>query len=327
MAGALSREERRLFLPAADEILGRLPLTLEWTSPTAAGETWESLNPEILLTAWSTAPLPADWLASATCALRYVCHLNGSVRKIVPRAFIARGGLVTNWGDIPSCAVAEQALLLALAALRNLGRWPAAERQLHDTVGRIEELETRSLFGRRMGIHGCGRVARALVPLLAPFGGAISIYSAGVAGAAMRATGAAPCDSLEALFAQSEILFECEGLTPATAGSVTAEILARLPLGAVFVNVGRGQLVDEAALLREVAEGRLRVALDVMAATSRGQREAFRAAGAVLSPHIAGPTLDQYFRCGEHALQNIARFTRGEPLQAVVTVADYDRAT
>jgi phosphoglycerate dehydrogenase-like enzyme len=85
--------------------------------------------------------------------------------------------------------------------------------------------------------------------------------------------------------------------------------------------------VDEAALLRELTEGRLRVALDVMTAESCARREAFRAAGAVLSPHIAGPTLDQYFRCGEHALQNIARFTRGEPLQAVVTVADYDRAT
>lgn len=85
---------------------------------------------------------------------------------------------------------------------------------------------------------------------------------------------------------------------------------------------------DEAALLRETEAGRLRVALDVMTPESLALRSGpFQAAGAVLSPHIAGPTLDHYARCGEFALRNIARFVRGEPLEAVVTAEDYDRST
>ena len=106
-------------------------------------------------------------------------------------------------------------------------------------------------------------VARALVPLLRPFGVTIAAYSAGVPAALMQQAGITPAESLHALFADSEVLFECEALTPATQGCVTAELLGALPDDAVFVNVGRGQVVEEAALVHEARSGRLRLALDV----------------------------------------------------------------
>jgi phosphoglycerate dehydrogenase-like enzyme len=304
-------------------------LAVSWLSEAVSFEArCRDLNPEVLLTAWSARELPRAWLDAPECALRYVCHITGSVRRLVPRIFIERGGWVTNWGEIPAGAVAEQALLLALAALRNLPVWPAGAAHLRDTIRRVETLATRTLFRRRVGIHGFGRVARALVPLLLPFDVDIAAYSGGVDAAAIRTARIRPCDSLEALFRQSEVLFECEALTPATAGSVSEPLLSLLPDGAVFVNVARGQLVDEGALLREASRGRLRVALDVMSdGETNRNRELFQAAGAVLSPHIAGPTFDQYARCGDFALQNITRYLRGEPLHAVVTLADYDRST
>src|SRR5262249_55695768 len=161
---------------------------------------------------------------------------------------------------------------------------------------------------RRVGIHGFGRVVRALLPRLRAFGVELAAYSAGVPAAACAKAGVNPCTSLQALFAQSGGLLECEGLTPPTPGSGKAKGLAALPDGAVFVNVARGQLVDESALLRETQSGRLRVALDVMTTESLAtRRDAFGAAGAILSPHIAGPTLDQYALCGEFALRNLAR--------------------
>ncbi len=330
--GALSPDERRLFLPAANETLpggAGAPLQLNWLSAAACFETQcHDLNPEVLLTAWSTPELPPAWLDAPECALRYVCHITGSVRRLVPRRFIERGGWVTNWGEIPAGAVAEQALLLALAALRNLPAWPAAAVDRGDTIRRVETLATQTLFRRRVGIHGFGRVARALLPLLLPFDVEIAAYSNGVDAEAIRAAGVRPCDSLEALFRHSEVLFECEALTSATVGSVSERMLSLLADGAVFVNVARGQLVDESALLREANRGRLRVALDVLSRDeSSRNRELFHAAGAVLSPHIAGPTFDQYAPCGEFALQNIARYLRREPLHAVVTLADYDRST
>lgn len=328
---AVSTDERRLFLRSDEERAKAPPAEPVWIETNgdrAKLEQLAALNPEIILTGWSTGALPARWIESRDCALRYVCHLTGSVRGLVPRAFIERGGLVTNWGEIPSTAVAEHALMLALTVLRNMSAWPGAARYMHDTAARIEWLNTRSLFGRRVGLHGFGRIARALVPLLRPFGVTIEAFSAGVPDTMMRALNVMPCTSLEQLLARNEIIFECEGLTPATAGCVSGAMLATLRDGAVFVNVARGQLVDEAALVREAASGRISVALDVVATAPWDEMAAaFRAAGAVVAPHIGGPTFDQYQRCGEFALQNVARFIRGEAPEGQVSLADYDRAT
>ncbi len=326
---ALSADERRLFLGEAGGQLEMLPARIHWVDTrTVSAEQWAELEPEIVLTGWSTPRLAEGWAAERGGSLKYVCHLAGSVRHLVPRGFLERGGLVTTWGDIPSGAVAEQALLLALAALRNLPGWSAVIQQRAEAGSHIERLHTRTLFGRSVGLHGFGRVARALLTLLRPFGVTVYAYSAGVPEAMMRAAGVTPCDSIELLCSRSEVLFECEALTPTTAGSITAAALAALPDGAVFVNVGRGGLVDEAALLRECTAGRLRAALDVVVSEPLVPNSAFcRVENAVLSPHIAGPTFDQYPEIGAHAVANIARYLAGETPLATLSLAEYDRAT
>ncbi len=329
---AISPNERRLFLEPVARLLESLPVTVTWLDTNGTGASaaeLRDLNPAMVLTSWSTRPLLPEWIESSDCALRYVCHLAGAVRWLVPRSFLERKGcVVTNWGDIPSTAVAEQGLLLALGALRNLGAWPAVIHDHPKLISRIEWLNTRTLFGRKVGIHGFGRVARALVRLLQPFGVKLQAYSAGVPDSVYREAGVTTAASLEALFAESQVLFECEALTPRTSGSVTAQLLASLPDGAVFVNVARGGLVDEVALLREAVSGRLGVAVDVVTTEPAGPTcKLVKVPSVVFSPHIGGPTFDQYPSCGEFALRNIARFVRGEPLLASVSLEEYDRST
>jgi phosphoglycerate dehydrogenase-like enzyme len=286
------------------------------------------LNPEVLLTCWSTPSLPEAWLESGECRLRYICHLTGSVRHIVPRGFVERGGLVTNWGSIPSATVAEQALLLAMAALRNLGYWQEIFNRPGADSRRIERLHTRTLFGSRVGIHGFGQVARALVELLAPFRVAISAYSPGVPPALFNAAGVRQVSNLGQLFAESDVVFECEGLTPRTRESVQAADLAVLPDDAVLVNVARAGLINDAALLREAASGRIRVALDVFDSEPlRADSPWLRTPGVVLSPHIAGPTYDQYPECTRAAFDNLRRYFEKQPLESVVSLEIYDRST
>ncbi len=328
---AVSANERRLFLDPVARLLESLPVTITWLDGYEAGATatdLRDLNPSILLTSWSTKPLLPAWIDAPDCALRYVCHLTGAVRWLVPRSFLERGGCVTNWGELPSTTVAEQALLLALAALRNLGEWPAVVLDRPKHVSHIERLKTRTLFGRKVGIHGFGKVARALVQLLRPFGVTLRAYSAGVPESVYREAGVTAAPSLEALFAESQVLFECEALNAKTVGSVTAQVLAALPDGAVFVNVARGRLVDEAALLREATSGRLGVAVDVLTAEpASSSSEFFKTPTIVFSPHIGGPTFDQYPSCGEFAVRNIDRFARGEPVLARISLEEYDRST
>ncbi len=329
---ALNREERELFLGAVERDLPELPVRWRFLRDEELVETgWrerlDELAPSILVSAWRTPPIPSDWVQAPECPLRYVCHLAGSVRRLVPRAFLERGGVVTNWGTRAAAAVAEHALLLALGALRNSPGWSAFMRQPPETRA-AKQLATRSLFDRRVGLHGFGAIARELVALLRPFRPALAAYSAGVPAAVMTELGVEPCVSLEELFARSEVIFDCEALTPATTGSVTAEVLAALPDDGVFVNVGRGRIVDEDALLREARSGRIRVAVDVTAREPIAPTSPWLQEPRVLvSPHIGGPTLDLYPELGRHALRNLQHFLSGQPTEATVTCEFYDRST
>lgn len=281
----------------------------------------ERVQPEVLVSCWSTPPLPSLWLDHPECPLQYVCHITGTIRGLIPRSYLERGGRVSNWGGIPSSQVAEHALLLGLAALRNLPAWESASFW-------EAKRSTRTLFEKSVGIHGYGRIARCLVQLLRPFGVRIKAYSAGVPALLMQKDGVEPCASLTELFVQSDVLFECEALNATSARSVDARTLAALPDGGVFVNVGRGALVDEAALVREAKSGRIRIALDVTTVEPVPiDSELRNLRNVLLSPHIGGPTGDRYRRCGEAAMENLWRYSRNLPIEDEVTLDLYDRST
>jgi phosphoglycerate dehydrogenase-like enzyme len=192
----------------------------------------------------------------------------------------------------------------------------------------MQLLRSRTLAGKRVGLHGMGAVARALAGLLRPFGVNLAAYSRGVPEAHMLALGVRPCASLEELFRHAEVLFEVEGLNGHTRGSVTADLLELLPPDAVFVNVGRGALADEAALAALARAGRLRVGLDVYHREPLAADSPLRDnPGVLLSPHVAGPTWETYPLCGAQALENLAAYLRGETPENLVTLEIYDRAT
>jgi phosphoglycerate dehydrogenase-like enzyme len=171
-------------------------------------------------------------------------------------------------------------------------------------------------------------VAQALVRLLRPFGVEAAAFSAGVPAAVFAAHGVRESGSLEELLAASEVFFECEALTPATEGVLDAARLALLPEEAVFVNVGRGRLVAEAALVAAARAGRLRVAVDVLEREPITPDSALcQVPGAIVSPHIGGPTLEEYAAIGRRAEENLRRYLRGERPADVVTLAHYDRST
>lgn len=329
---ALDEHEREAFFPEGVPAITDAETRFKPDGALTSGA-WlallEEFRPTVVVSCWSTPPIPASH-ADRDSGLRFVCHLAGSVRRLVPREFIERGGLVTNWGNIAGRIVAEHALLLALAALRNQPGWrPLIEGpRTKPWRSATMRLKPRSLYGRSVGIHGFGHVARALVALLRPFDVEIFAYSDGVPPSFMREHGVKPVASLPALAGSADVFFCCEALTERTAASINAAVLASLPEDAVFVNVGRGAVADEPALLREASSGRIRIALDVVAQEPlTAASPAANITDAVISPHIGGPTYDQLPVCGQLALDNLARFFRGEPLDALVTAELYDRST
>jgi phosphoglycerate dehydrogenase-like enzyme len=279
-------------------------------------------NPDILMTGWDIPRLPE----SPPPNLKYVCHLTGAMRKFIPRSYLEKGIRITNWGDSISHTIAEMGLFLILHGLRNAN---IHQENLHRLGHWKEEAPIdRSLFGRNVGIHGFGRIARKLVELLQPFRPRISAFSPPVPSDLFESCGVRQADSLHALFAENEIVVELEGFTPENRGMVQAQHLAALPDDGLLVVIGRAGLIEEAAFTREMLSGRIRGALDVfwqepLPADSplRGLRNL------ALFPHTAGPTPDQLHCCTDRALENLRRYLQGEALLEELDVSAYDRIT
>jgi phosphoglycerate dehydrogenase-like enzyme len=276
-------------------------------------------NPEVLLACWKTPLLPA----TLPSRLHYVCYLTGSLKRLVTREHIERGLLVTNWGNSISRVVAEGALFHILACLRRACFWTIA---MHRENGwKNGDTLTASLFSRRVGLHGFGSVARELVRLLRPFGVTISAFAPDINAATEKEFGITLAPSFDSLFADNDIVVELAPLIPATKHSVTERQLRLIRPGGVFVNVGRGPVVDEDALVRVAREGQIFVGLDVFTVQPLPHDHPLRGlTNVMLTPHLAGPTIDRRCDAGVFALRNLHAYAEGRPLEAVVTPEVYD---
>ena len=283
---------------------------------------------DVLLTGWGSVAVPAA-LAKNPGQLRYICHLTGTVEGIIPPEIIRAGLPVTNWGDAPAFAVAEGALAMLLACLKQLPAHWAAKRN----GGWRPDHETwiGSMRGLRLGLYGYGAIGRAFHDLCRPLDPRVSVYDPYVSELPRETR---RVGSAEELFANSDAVAVHAALTKETERSVTAELLARLPDGGIFVNTARGAIVDQAALFRELATGRLRAGLDVLDGDDRlpDGHEARTWPNLILTAHLVhytnwphDPTrLDLWH---EVALDNIRRFNANEPLRFMLTEEQLSRST
>lgn len=300
----------------------QLPLT----GPDEWERLWHSSPADILISAWQTPSLNSTLQPADLKSLRYVCYLAGSVRKLVPRELIEQGLVVTNWGGSISATVAECTLMLILMALRRASHWAVAMHR--DGAWKDASIFTQSLLGRRVGLHGFGSISQCLVPMLRPFTSRIQAYSPSMPDAVFSSLGVKRLASLEELFATSDVVVELAAATPENKHVVTERHLRLIPDGGVFVNVGRGCVVEQEGLLRVAREGKLQIALDVFEQEPLPPDSPLRGLPNVtLLPHLGGPTRDRRRDSGALALRNLRAFLRGEPLDAVVTLEVYDRST
>lgn len=329
---ALNDIEWRTFFPDAlrDEVLSLGGEYLEVDPLSCRDEEWrrllEQFRPEIIVGAWKTPPIPDDVSDLTESSLKYVCYLAGSVRKLVSGGLVEEGLLVTNWGNIISRVVAECGLMMVIAALRRAAHWQLA---MHtEGAWKTPETVSGSLFERRVGLHGFGSISQALAKLIQPFEVEVSTFSPSVPDSLLSEFGVKRAETLEDLFRDNDVIVELAALTPQNHKMVTEAHLRMIPEGGAFINVGRGAVVDEEALARVAAEGKIQVGLDVygtepLPADSpfRGMRNVF------LLPHLGGPTTDRRQDSGKLAIANIKRFLAGEELEAVVSPGVYARAT
>lgn len=187
-----------------------------------------------------------------------------------------------NAAGVHEGPAAEIGMALLLAAQRDLPRY--ATQQISGTWSSDV---TRGLLGLRVVILGAGGLAGAFVDRLAPFGAdAVRVGRSRRRDA--RGDVAGP-DDLARLLPDADAVVVCLPLDDSTRGMVDASFLGRLREGALLVNIGRGPVVDTAALLSELESGRLRAALDVTDPEPLPpSHPLWRVPGVLISPHVGG---------------------------------------
>lgn len=215
---------------------------------------------DVLLTMWGARQVPPA-LANEPGKVRYVLNLTGTCRAYIPIEIIRSPIPVTNWGDAPAFVVAEGAMSLLMAVLKDIR--PRAEKLAKGEWGGPKKLGLPfgTLRTLRIGFYGCGAIGRRFFDMLAPFRPEVAVYDPY---ASELPDGAERIDSLEGLFQWSEAVVIWAGLTDETTNSVTAELLAKLPDHGIIINAARGGIIDQDALFAELKSGRLRAGLDVL---------------------------------------------------------------
>jgi lactate dehydrogenase-like 2-hydroxyacid dehydrogenase len=225
----------------------------------------------------------------------------------------SRGLRVTTTPDVLSEDVADLALGLLLAASRRIcvgdafvrqGLWPTRNLPL-----------ARRVAGKRAGILGLGAIGRAVAQRAAGFGMPVAYTGTREqAGAPYRFV-----PRLLDLAAASDVLFVCCSANPATRGIVDAAVLEALGPDGILVNIARGSIVDEDALVEALRSGRIGAAgLDVFRDEPRVPEALLTLDNVVMQPHMGSATAECRLDMGNLVLANLEAHFAGRPLPTAV---------
>lgn len=207
---------------------------------------------EILLLTWKSIVTPA--VMSALPKVRLIIRWGVGYDMIDAEAATARGIAVGNAPTYATEEVAEQAIALLISTARRVawfherlrqGGWPAARSN-----------PIRRMAGRTLGVIGLGRIGLATAKRALGLGMRVIAHDLYLSDDEIRARGAEP-RSMDALLAEADYVSVHVPLNRSTRHLVDAAALAKMKPGAILVNTSRGPVVDEAALIAALNEGRL----------------------------------------------------------------------
>jgi lactate dehydrogenase-like 2-hydroxyacid dehydrogenase len=243
-----------------------------------------------------------------------ICAIMGVGLETTDLAAARGRGVVVTTTPVLYEDVADLGVILALCACRRIVQADRFVRSGRWLQGRMAP--ARKFSGKRAGILGMGRIGAALAPRLEGFGLKVGYYDPlPKPGVRYQAYGSA----LE-LARHSDILFLCAAGGAGRAPIVTAEVLEALGPEGVFVNIARGWLVDEAALVRALTEGRIGAAgLDVFEHEPQVPPALLDLDNVILTPHIASNTEETMRAMGECVLDNLRAWFAGRGAVTPVT--------
>lgn len=299
----------------SDDSLAKLGEVASWTRSALREDSPELrsqiTDADVLMTTWHSPFLTREMLGEQP-RVKLIAHCGGEVKSRVAEEIFSVV-TITNAADPMARGVAEMAVGLMLSLVRRI---PEYATEMRDGVIRTNEQvsEGETLFGRRVGIVGFGRIGRALAKLLKPFGVNMVVSDPYAQGDDVTACGATLVE-LDELVSSCSVVVLCPALTPETRGMFDARRLSLLRDGSYLINVARGGLIDMEALLDELRLGRITAALDVTDPVEPlpADHELRKLPNVTLTPHIAAGGIEMRREMGAVAVEEVVRFTTGRP--------------
>lgn len=261
-------------------------------------------------------------ILNACPSLKVIANIAVGYENIDVTAAVDRGVVVTNTPDVLTESTADHAFALLLAAARRI---PEADHTIRNrefpSWGLQQLLTGIDVHGKTLGIVGLGRIGAAVARRGRGFGMSVLYYSR-TRKPALESELGARYVSFEDLLAQCDFVCVHVPATTETYHMFNADAFARMKPSAILVNVARGSVVDEAALVTALQEGTIAGAgLDVFEyepGVHPGLLELRE--HVVLTPHLGSATEDTRRAMGDMAIDNVLAVLAGNPPRTAVTV-------
>lgn len=297
----------------------RVAPDLEIVETTNSDQLSTALPKADILLGWNRDLSPDMW--NKLPQLRWVHVFSAGVEGLLSPEFKASRVVLTNSRGAHGIPIAEHVMAMLLSWERNLSGYAR-----NQVVHQWERLNSREIYGRTLGILGLGGIGRQVAVRAKGFGLRVVGLrrSAAETGGDARSDGYAEAlfgpEQLHQFLAELDYLVIAAPLTSATRGMIGAAELAAMRSDAVLINIARGPIVDEAALVESLKGGQLRAALlDVF------DKEPLPAGSplwdlpnVMITPHSSANSHRTVDRGMEIFLENLRRFREGRPLVAVV---------
>jgi|688.fasta_scaffold00235_40 phosphoglycerate dehydrogenase-like enzyme len=260
-------------------------------------------------------PVPWDQVVAAGRLRLILSSAAGLDHCLVPSVIASDQITVCSASGLFANQVGEQALALLLGLLRSI---PVFFRQSQKKE--FVRRPTDDLHGKRIGIVGLGGNGRRLVQLLAPYKTEIIATDYYPVRKPPEVAQLWPADRLIELAKRSDILILCLPLNSATHQLIDQRVISSLPRGSYLINVARGQVVDELAIIAALQDGHLRGAgLDVTYDEPLPESSPlWQLPNVLITPHVGAQAASRVDDSTRLAVENLKRYFANQPLLNVV---------